>query len=134
MHFVDGEWRVKGVLVCPGFHPFRIIPGMLQVPDDRRGARWNLPVESERITLLHRIPKMGSRFDMILVERAPCRTGDEAFPYPRIVLSPTKRVLARSPLVEVSDDGDLFRVWSPDCEMCSFNSVKLGWMGAKFFV
>src|SRR2546425_5624959 len=77
---------------------------------------------------------MGFRFDMILVERAPCRTSDESFPDPRIVSSLTKRVLARPPLVEVSDDGDLFRVWCPYCKMCSILSIELGWMGAEFFV
>src|SRR5207244_8159982 len=87
-----------------------------------------------RIALLHRIPKMGSRFDMVLVERAPCRTGDESFPDPRIVPSLNKRVLARPPLVEISNDRDMFCIWCPYCKMGSILSIELGWMGAEFFV
>src|SRR5437016_265765 len=50
---------------------------------------------------------MGFRFNMILVERAPCGTSDESFPDPRIVPSLTKRVLARNPLIEIPDDRDM---------------------------
>src|SRR5207237_1023381 len=77
---------------------------------------------------------MGFRFDMILVERAPCWTGDESFPDPRIVLSESERVLARPPFVEVSNNGDMFCVWCPHCKMGSILSIELGWMGAEFFV
>src|SRR5437660_1672201 len=101
------------------------------------GVRWKMrgdPVESERIALLHRIPKMGFRFDMILVEGAPRRTSDEPFPDSRIVLSESERVLARPPLVEISNNRDMFRIWCPHRKMGSILSIELGGMGAEFFV
>src|SRR2546423_11688377 len=62
-----------------------------------------------------------------------CRTTDESFPDPRIVLSESERVFAWPPLVEISDDRDMFCIWGPHRKMGSILSIKSGWMGAEFF-
>src|SRR5438128_1158768 len=60
--------------------------------------------------------------------KSACRSRDESFPDPRIVPSLTKRVLARPPLVEISNNRDKFCIWRPYCKMGSILSIELGWM------
>ena len=82
MHLVNRLWCAKRVATGALLHPFTVVPLVVEVPDDRGGARRLLMQQAERVGLVDAIP-VAIRFDVEFIERALGHAGDEALPYAR---------------------------------------------------
>src|SRR6266487_3788849 len=58
MHLVDRPWRVERIFSGTVSHPFLIVPGRFQIPDNWSCSGRKLPVERKRIALVHRASAM----------------------------------------------------------------------------
>ena len=58
MHFVDGMRRAQRVAFGALCHPVRIVPLVVEIPDDRRGARRLLVEKAERIGFVDAVSVM----------------------------------------------------------------------------
>ena len=72
VHFVDGDGRVELVVLVARAHPLGVVPLVVEVPHDGRGARWNLVVEAVGVGLVDRVHVI-ARADVVLVHRALAR-------------------------------------------------------------
>src|SRR5664280_1526488 len=81
MQLVYGNGRVELVVLVAGAHPLAILPLVVKVPHDGRGARWNFVVEGVRVGLVHLIHVI-PRTDVILVHRALAQPGQKGLPNP----------------------------------------------------
>src|SRR5579871_3126921 len=88
--------------------------------------------ETVGIGLLYRIVG-DARGDGVLVQSALADVGNEAFPDARRTHR-AHRMGARSPAVEIADNGDFTRVGRPHGEVSAGNAVLLREMGAELFV
>src|ERR1700723_1798932 len=132
MEFVDGNWRVQGVLGFALLHPVLIRPGVFQIPHQGGRTRWFFVEEAEWIRLVHHIPLL-LRNDVILVNRTLGHSGNEPLPNPR---TPTRleRMRAVIPPVEAANDGHAACIRRPDTEICTRLITNRSKMGAQGLV
>ena len=130
MHLVGRHGRVEFVVLVARTHPLVVAPFVLGVPDDRRGARRNLVVEGERVSLVDPVHVI-ARTDVVLVHRAAAEIGDEGFPDARVLMRLHGMQLG-IPVVEVADHGDALGIGSPHGELRTALAVALGSVRAEF--
>ena len=129
MDFVDRDRRLEAVRVLPRRHPVPVAPFVVQVPDDGRGPRRDLPEEGVGVALL-RGAAADLRGDEVLVHRAFFEAGDETFPDARAVPSRSEGVAARLPAVEIADDRNALGVRRPDGEQACPPGRRRSWAWA----
>ena len=100
---MDSRCRQR-VALAPLGHPVLIVPGIVEVPDDGRGARRHFMVEGERVHLVNAIALV-VRDDVILVGGAVTDARDEAGPDAGGGLR-MQRMAVLAPAVEVAHDED----------------------------
>jgi hypothetical protein len=132
MDFVDRNRRRQGVAVAAFGHPFLVVPGIIEVPDEGGGARRDLMEEGERVHLVHTIAVV-VRYDVILVGGAVADAWDEAGPDAGGALG-VQRVLVLAPAVEIAHDEHAGRRGCPDREVRARDSVDGVRMGAHLVV
>ncbi len=130
---VDRDGAVEPVRAGPARHPVGVAPLVVEVPDDRGGARRGLGEEAERVGLLGD-GAADLRGDVVLVERALAEARDEALPDARAVPAGPEGMAAGRPAVEVADDGDALGVRRPDGELRPRTAAGLHEVGAELVV
>ena len=76
---VDAVGGVEAVVLTLLAVPGVVAPVVLEVPDDRRGVRRQLPEEGEGIAFVDGVVVV-FRVDVVFVDCAPAQFGDEPFP------------------------------------------------------
>ena len=69
----------QGIATGALLHPVIVVPLVVEIPDDRGGARRFLVQQAERVGLVDAV-SMAIRFDVEFIEGALGYAGDEAFP------------------------------------------------------
>ncbi len=132
MDFVDRHRRFERIPRAAGRHPLLVVPGVVEIPDDRRRGRRRLGVRGERVGLVE--PRFrAARAQVVLVLRPRGHAGDEPFPHARGSVR-REAVLARLPGVEVADDLHFFGIRRPDGEQDAVHSLLRGQVRAKLLV
>jgi hypothetical protein len=111
VQLVDRYRRLQRLLTAAVGHPAAVLPGVVEIPDHRCGARRRLGPEGERVRLIDLVA-VDVRLDVVLVNGAALEAGHEALPDAGR-LARTQRVGAIAPVVEVADDADGRRVGRP---------------------
>src|SRR5260370_4845553 len=110
------EIEASSALRRAAFHPLRVAPRVVQVPDDGGGLRRRFRVEGERVRLVHPVSTLP--FDVELVLGPLPDALDESFPNARAAAR-SQRVLGLVPAVPVADHVHLPRFLCPAGEMRS---------------
>ncbi len=132
MHFVDRHGRSQRLARFALRHPSIVIPGIVQIPDDRCRLRRNLVEDGKRIRFLHPMAH-GAGMDEIFVERAFVDTGNKTFPDPRISAR-MKPIALLVPMVKSAGHENLLGIGRPDGEIGSLDSFADEPVRTKFFV
>jgi len=118
VELVDGNRRPEGVGLAPGTHPFRVVPGMIEVPDHGSRIRRSLRAERKRVRLVDPVAMVPGD-DVVFVDGATAQAGDKTFPNAGTVFPDLQGMGCLVPVVEVAHDGNLLGVGSPQGEMSS---------------
>jgi hypothetical protein len=89
-------------MLVPLFHPLLIVPGILQIPDDRRGLGRDFIKKGKGIGFIDFVIA-GSRANMQFVECALSDAGEKAFPNTRFPYR-GQGVCSVLPIIERPDD------------------------------
>src|SRR5712692_291527 len=101
MEFVNGNRCLERRFRRPLLHPVLISPFVVQIPNDRRGARWLLVEKAKRISFVADVSMM-LRSDVKFIERALGDPGHKSFPNAGLPAG-MQRMRAMVPLIEASD-------------------------------
>ena len=115
MHLIDCHRFVETIALMPLAHPFVVAPGILRVPNDRRGFRRRLVEYRKRIGFIDPITVQTGN-DVIFVERAPCDIGKKPFPDARLAAG-AQFVAALLPIIEIADEENPLGIGSPNGEI-----------------
>src|ERR1043166_2587003 len=119
-------------MLAPARHPFGVAPRVIQVPNNRSGARRNLVEDRERIALIDLV-SVGPRNDMILVQAPLFHIGEKAFPDARAAAR-AERMRLLLPVVETPDDIHRVGIGRPDGEVRPFDSIGIDVVRAELFM
>src|SRR5215468_6280614 len=113
-------------------HPVAVVPLVVEIPDNRRGAGRLLVKEAEGVSLVSAVA-MVIRLDVKLVERPLAHAGHEAFPDAGTPTRP-KYMSLRVPLIERANDGNFACVRSPHTKTRSWAAPRIHHVSPEFFV
>ncbi len=111
MHLVDRQRGSAGRPLPACGHPRRVLPPVIQVPDDGGGLRRQLVIMGKGIGLFDQVAVV-HRLDAILVDRSSFEPRDEPLPYAR-GLQRLQRMGGSVPSVEISGHGYATRIGRP---------------------
>ena len=115
VHLIDRHGRLQAVALVALLQPERVVPFVLEVPHDGRGARRYFPVKCERVRLVDAVGHV-ARGDVILVVRALPDIFDVALPHTRVA-DRLQRMRTLVPAVKIANQGNALRVGRPDGEV-----------------
>src|SRR5690606_24714360 len=116
MQLVNRHWRIQRVMPGTLPHPGRILPVVIQLPDDGSRLRRRLGAKSEGIRLVHRIGGMpGNEAELIALAGPGGR--HPTFPDSGAGMKLGEWMGGGIPVIEVTDHRHRSRVGGPDREM-----------------
>src|SRR5215831_4805802 len=114
VNFIDGDGALEGVAFGAPLEPVRIGPLVVELPDDRGGARWTLLEDPEGIGFVGAVTVVMG-IDVELVEGALGDAGEEALPDAGASAC-MEFVDTGDPMIERTDDRDFAGIGGPDAE------------------
>src|SRR5262249_6882454 len=106
-------------------HPLRILPAIVELPDDRGGAWRKLGAKGIGVALVDLVVSLFGD-EVVLVERSGADTRDDTLPDARGVLPRRERIAAAAPAVEIADHGQGFGVGCPHGEARARGRIRSG--------
>ena len=129
VHFIDGQWLVMGLALRALFHPFGIVPGIIQRRGHHRtGGRRRLAGARQRVGLERQQALLAE--DLVLVDLPDAEAGNEQFPHARGVAQ-AHRMATPVPGIEVADHRHPPRIGRPDGEAHAVHLLVPRQLGAE---
>src|SRR5580704_14384278 len=132
MDFVDGNRRMQGISPFAILHPVAISPLVVEIPQDRSGARRFLMPEAERVCFVD-YESVVPRNDVKLINRTLDHSGDEPLPNAR-TLANTQGMGEGIPAIKAANHAYCARVRSPHAEACARLVADGSKMGSQLLV
>src|SRR5437667_3938136 len=112
---------MQGVSLSALAKPFRIVPGIIEVPHHRCCARRLLHEQSNGISFIHSVPVLIG-YDVVLVHRSLSGARNEPLPDAATSTWP-KWMRIVIPAIETADHTDIPRIGGPDAKGCTLHAI-----------
>jgi hypothetical protein len=123
---------MEGIYFFPTFHPFAVVPSIVEIPYPRGGPRGRFGGKGEGVGLL-RLETVIAGMNDVFIKVPRFQVRNEAGPDPRLPHR-TQGMALGVPAVEIPRQKDPFRIGGPDGEMDPLDTLVDNPVGPQFFI